>query len=180
MQHRGKLGDIGWSPDGSKLAMIAGADINDPIAGRLFVVSADGGEPTQLQPQYEGKFEQFQWSGNNTLFYLTSTGVWSTYGSIKADGSGMTTMLDKGKVNLAAFDRTMSGSTIFAASSLNHPQELYKLGAENSPERLTNSNPWLDSLALGKQEVVSWKAGDGTELQGILIYPTNYEQGQPR
>ena len=178
VQHRGKLGDIGWSPDGSKLAMIAGADINDPIAGRLFVVSADGGEPTQLQPQYEGKFEQFQWSGNNTLFYLTSTGVWSTYGSIKADGSDMTTIVDKGKVNLATFDRTMSGSTIFAASSPNHPQELYKLGAESSPERLTNSNPWLDSVELGMQEVVTWTAGDGTDLQGILIYPRNYEKGK--
>jgi dipeptidyl aminopeptidase/acylaminoacyl peptidase len=178
VQHRGKLGDIGWSPDGSKLAMIAGADINDPIAGRLFVVSADGGEPTQLQPQYEGKFEQFEWSGNNTLFYLTSTGVWSTYGSIKADGSDMTTIVDKGKVNLAAFDRTMSGSTIFAASSPDHPQELYKLGAENSPERLTNSNPWLDDVELGMQEVVTWTAGDGTDLQGILIYPTNYQKGK--
>jgi len=77
VEHKGKLGDISWSPDGSKLAMIAGADIHDPIAGRLFVVSAEGGKPRQLQPQLKQKFEQFQWVNNNTLHYLTSKGVWS-------------------------------------------------------------------------------------------------------
>lgn len=179
VKHQGKLGHIGWSPDGSKLAMLAGADIHDPIAGRLFVVSSDGGEPTQLKPQYEGMFEQFKWADSNTLYYLTSTGVWSTYGSINADGSEMKTIVGKGKINLSSFDRASNGRTIFTASSPSHPTELFKLGEKNSePVRITNSNPWLDSVALGKQEVVSWKAQDGLQLQGILIYPINYEKGK--
>jgi len=179
VDHRGKLGHIGWSPDGKKLAMLAGADINDPIDGRLFVVSSEGGEPTQLQPQFEGMFEQFKWADSNTLYYLTSKGVWSTFGSIKSDGSSMKTIVDKGKVNLSSFDRSPNGTTIFTASSPSHPTELYKLGKKNSdPLRLTNNNPWLDKQNLGKQEVVSWKAQDGLELQGMLVYPTNYEKGQ--
>lgn len=179
IDHKGKMGDIHWSPDGSKLAMIAGADINDPIDGRLFVVSSDGGKPTQLQSDYKGMFEQIQWSDNNTLHYLSSEGVWSTYGSIEADGSNMETIVGKGDVNLDHFDRSMDGTTIFEASSSSHPHELYRLDTNsNQPVRITNSNQWLDNKKLGKQEVVTWKAEDGMELQGILVYPTNYEEGE--
>jgi dipeptidyl aminopeptidase/acylaminoacyl peptidase len=179
VDHQGKLGDIRWSPDGSKLAMVAGADIHDPIDGRLFVVSADGGVPTQLESNYEGKFEQFAWSGNNTIHYLTSEGVWSTYGRINADGTNRSAIIDKGQVNITSFARASDGTTIFAASSSSHPTELYRLDQQSQkPVRVTNNNPWLGDVELGKQEVVSWTAEDGTELQGILIYPTNYQQGQ--
>lgn len=177
VDHQGKLGDIRWSPDGSKLSMIAGADIHDPIAGRLFVVSSDGGKPTQLKSDYQGMFEQVQWTDNNTLHYLSSEGVWSTFGSIKADGSKMKTIVDRGNVNLSAFDQSKNGSTVFEASSPSHPSELYQLKSDK-PVRVTNSNPWLYKKDLGKQEVVTWNAQDGTELQGILVYPTNYKKGQ--
>lgn len=179
VDHQGKLGDIRWSPNGEQLAMLAGADIHDPIAGRLFVVSPDGGEPTQLQPQYKGMFDQFKWSGNNTLHYLASEGVWSTYGSIKTDGTNMNTIVDRGTVNLSGFSRSSDGGTIFTGSSPSHPQELFRLASESDElVRVTNSNPWLEDVELGKQEAVTWTAEDGTELQGILIYPTNFEEGQ--
>jgi dipeptidyl aminopeptidase/acylaminoacyl peptidase len=55
--HAGKLGHFAWSPDSKLLAMIAGATINDPIAGRLFVVDAKGGEPQMLRPEAEMKFD---------------------------------------------------------------------------------------------------------------------------
>lgn len=176
VDHKGKLGDIGWSPDGSKLAMLAGADIHDPIAGRLFIVSGEGGDPTQLQPNLQQKFEQFEWTDNNTLRYLSSKGVWSTYGSINADGTDMKTIVDTSGPSLTAFDYSSDGTTIFAGSTPSHPSELFEL-QDNEVERLTNSNPWLDQKQLGEQQVVTWKADDGTELQGILIYPMDFEKG---
>lgn len=177
IDHSGKLGQIAWSPDGKKLAMIAGADIHDPTAGRLFVVSAEGGQPNQLKPGYEGMFEQFAWTGTDKLHYLSSEGVWSLYGSIDADGTNMKTVIGKSDINLASFDRADNGRTVFGASSPNHPRELYQLAENNTPERITNTNPWLDNKKLGEQKVVTWQADDGTELQGILVYPVNYEEG---
>jgi dipeptidyl aminopeptidase/acylaminoacyl peptidase len=179
VDHQGKLGIIRWSPNGEQLAMLAGADTHDPIAGRLFVVSSDGGNPTQLQPQYEGMFDHFKWTGNNTLHYLTSEGVWSTYGSINDDGTNMNTIVGRGEVNLSAFARSSDGTTIFRGSSSSHPQELFRLDSESDElVRVTNSNSWLDDVGLGRQEAVTWTAEDGTELQGILIYPVNFEKGQ--
>lgn len=179
VEHEGKLGQVEWSPNGSHLAMIAAGDINDPIDGRLFVVSEDGGEPTQLQPNYEGMFEQFEWSSDSTIHYLTSEGVWSTFGSISITGSEMDTVIGKGGPNLSGFQRADNGTTLFTADSSAHPSELYQYNPEASDiTRLTSSNPWLDSLQLSRQEVVSWEAKDGTVLQGLLVYPIDYRQGQ--
>ena len=178
VDHRGKLGPIAWSPNGKKLARLAAADIHDPTAGRLLVVSAKGGKPSQLQPQFKGKFEQFAWSGNNTIHYLASKGVWSTYGRVNADGTNKQTLIGKGSPHLENFARTSKGKTVFVGDTPTHPRELFLLQAQKpSLKRLTNSNPWLKKITFGQQKAVSWQAKDGTELQGLLIFPTGYTKG---
>ncbi|HEX6983117.1 MAG TPA: S9 family peptidase [Balneolaceae bacterium] len=179
VNHEGKLGQIAWSPDGMKLAILAGADIYDPIAGRLFIVPATGGEPEQLKPDFKGMFEQVQWADSNTVNYLASKGVWSVYGSINADGTNMNTIIDQGGPNLTSFEEAEDGTVIFKANTPKHPNELYELATtSNELLRITNTNPWLDSLDFGRQEVVSWEANDETVLQGMLIYPADFVKGQ--
>ncbi len=177
VKHEGKLGQIAWSPDGKHLAMLAAGDIHDPIAGRLLVVSRSGGQPTQLNPDFKGQFEQIQWADSTTIQYLASKGVWSTYGSIDIDGTEMRTKIAPGEAVLHQFSRAGSGNTVFLAEKATHPQELYLMkSGENAPQRLTDTNPWLADVKLGEQKVITWKAEDGLELQGILIFPLNYEE----
>lgn len=179
VDHQGKLGPIEWSPDGTKLAMLAASDLHDPIAGRLHIVSAADGTTQQLQPHFEGKFEQFQWGENNVLYYLTSRGVWSTYGRLNADGTNMENLVEEGGPYLESFDRAADGTVAFVADHATHPRELYYYHPEqDTVQRLTNSNEWLASVTLGRQEAVSWTANDGTELQGLLVYPVNYQKGE--
>jgi len=179
VNHSGKLGQIAWSPDGKHLAMIAAADINDPIAGRLFVVPSSGGEPTQLSPDFKGMFEQVAWADKSTLKFITSKGVWSTFGSINADGTEMRTIIAPGETILHHFAQADNGSTVFLADQATHPQELYMMNAgDTKPRRITDSNPWLSDVKMGKQQVITWKADDGLELQGLLIYPVDYNKGE--
>lgn len=181
VDHRGKLGQIEWSPDGKLLGMIAGADINDPIDGRLFVVSAKGGIPNNLKPDYEGKFEQFRWADNKTLNFLASRGVWSVYGKIDNDGSRMQAIVNTGGAILQSFSKSGKGNVAFVADRPVHPAEVYVMkNGQNTPERMTNSNPWLDDITLGEQEVVTWTARDGIQLEGLLIHPTNASHDSTR
>src|SRR5699024_5653219 len=179
VDHRGKLDRIAWSPNGQKLAMLGAANINDPTSGRLLIVSAEGGKPTQLQPQYNGKFEQFVWSDSTSLRYISSEGLWTTYGSINADGSNMQAIIDRGGPSLEHFAQANDSTVVFIADSSAHPNELYEFEAQDSTlSRITHSNKWLDSVSLGAQKAVSWKAQDGTKIQGTLIYPVNYDQNK--
>jgi dipeptidyl aminopeptidase/acylaminoacyl peptidase len=179
VNHQGKLAKMAFNPDGTKLAFIGGADIHDPIAGRLFVVSSKGGNPESLRPDYEGKFESFDWSDSQTIRFISSEGVWSAYGTIKSNGSDwQRKRLEDGPV-LYGFDVSENGTFVYAADTPEHPREVYMMNeGENTPRRVTFHNEWLEDVALGEQEVVRYKAGDGLEIQGLLIKPINYSEGQ--
>jgi dipeptidyl aminopeptidase/acylaminoacyl peptidase len=45
-------------------------------------------------------------------------------------------------------------------------------------QRVTDHNPQVAQLELGRSEVVRWRAKDGAEIEGILIYPVGYQAGQ--
>src|SRR5262249_59466257 len=47
-----------------------------------------------------------------------------------------------------------------------------------TPKKLTDANPQLASIALGESEVVTWKSADGQEVEGVLLKPAGYRQGQ--
>lgn len=176
--HEAKLGAVAFSPDGSQLAFIAGADIHDPIDGRLFVVSADGGEPLALATDFPGKFEEVHWQDAETLFFLASEGVTSTLGTIGDDGSGLERIRSNTLPVVHHITRMADGRRAVLADDPDHPTELFLMTGDASDlERVTDLNPWLASEPMGEQEVVTWEARDGMELQGILIHPIGVEEG---
>ncbi|MDZ7808635.1 MAG: S9 family peptidase [Gracilimonas sp.] len=178
LDHEGKLGTFKWSPDGDKIAMIAGANINDPIDGRLKIADPMTGSTRLLKEDFKGKFDQVEWTDNNTLHYLASKGVWSEFGSIKSDGSQMEAIVPTGGPILKAFAHGSNGAYVFDVSTPKHPDELYLMKqSESSPKRITNSNPWLDEKELGMQKVVKFTTKDGMEIEGLLMYPVNYQEG---
>jgi dipeptidyl aminopeptidase/acylaminoacyl peptidase len=176
--HEGKLGSFDFSPDGKQLAFIGGADIHDPIDGRLFVVSVQGVEPSNLQPDFKGQFESFRWLDNDNMEFIASQGVTSVFGSIKSNGKNFKTLINEGPV-LEDFSRSANGYYAFLAETPQHPTEVYFMKkGDNKLERLTNSNPWLKDKALGKQEIIKYSTDDGTEIEGIVMYPLDYQKGK--
>ena len=178
VSHQGKLGSFDFSPDSEKLAFIGGADIHDPIDGRLFVVSADGGEPKKLVLDFEGQFETFDWLNNETIEFVASQGVNSIFGSINANGKNFKKMISDGPI-LKDFSRSVNGYYAFLAETPQHPTEVYFMKkGDDKPERLTNSNPWLEDETLGKQEIITYTTDDDMEIEGIVMYPLNYQDGK--
>ena len=179
VDHSAKLGNIQWSPDGKKLAIIAGEDVHDPISGRLMVVSADGGTPMNIQPDFPGSFDNILWAENNTIAFIASEGVWSVMGTVKDNGSSLTRRVSTGGPVLDNFVKTKNGTYVFVVESPVHPHEIYimKTGSD-TPEKVTDHNPWLENIAFAPQEVVKYTARDGLEIQGLLIRPLNEKRGQ--
>jgi dipeptidyl aminopeptidase/acylaminoacyl peptidase len=179
IENEGKLGGIAWSPDGRNLALRAGHDIHDPIDGRILVVSATGGTPRNILPDFEGKFEQIEWTGADEIHFLASEGVRSVFGKIRPDGSRLERLAGEDDVALTRFALSRDGHAALIASTPRHPAELYVLEArQRQPQRLTDSNPWLADEPLGEQRVVRYTARDGAfEIEGLLILPVGHTPG---
>jgi dipeptidyl aminopeptidase/acylaminoacyl peptidase len=181
IDNRGKIGQITWSPDGQRLALRAGHTINDPIDGRIMVVSASGGTPQNILPDFQGKFEQIAWTGDDAIHFVASESTARSFGTIRPDGSGMTRLVEAPELTLADFSRADNGAVAFVASSPAHPGEVFVLPAGgDTPQRMTDSNPWLADVPMGEQRVVTWTARDGAfDIDGILILPVDYQEGTP-
>lgn len=180
IDHKGKTGPFTWSPDGTRIAFIAGVDIHDPIDGSLFVVPATGGKPTMLNAGWEGMFEQIEWRDADQVHFLGSMGVESVYGTIKADAKSKPTFLpvEKG-FNVIHIEIARDGTNLFVADRYNHPTELFvDVKGQTAKKRLTDSNPVLNDIAFAAQEVIRYKAKDGLEIEGMLIRPLNEEKGK--
>ncbi len=168
----GKLAAVAWSPDGKNIAMSSAADRNDPAAGRLMVVSATGGAPKDLLPNYEGHVAGIAWQSNDTVMFIGDEGVWTTFGKVSLNGERKTLIPTGGRI-LDRFTLSRDGlSAAFVGQSDHRPSDVFAMKhGDAEPKRLTDVNPWLAQKKLAPQEVVKYKARDGLELEGLLIFP---------
>ncbi|GHA33793.1 prolyl oligopeptidase [Salinimicrobium marinum] len=173
VDHKAKLGMLAWSPDGKRLAFIAGADQHDPIDGSIFISEITGGSPVILQRDFTGKFESLSWVDNKTMAFLASEGVYSSLGRLNLNGKLERTYENK-DLNIIRFSASDNNTLALVANAAQHPNELFVMNAKGkSPERITTSNSWLEEKQMGRQERISYKASDGMEIEGILIHPLN-------
>lgn len=185
VENPGKLGAVGWSPDGKTLALLSAADLHDPSAGRLCVVPASGGTPRQVLPADEpGDAVAFAWQDASTLFFVEQRSCETSLEKIGVVDSGVGArkqILAPGSVVLTSLSVSKDGKHgAFVGSRPDHPPELYTMShGDTQATRCTRSNPWSEALPLAKQEVVRWKARDGMELEGILIHPLDGAKKAP-
>ncbi|MCP5520452.1 MAG: S9 family peptidase [Verrucomicrobiales bacterium] len=174
VENPGKLGQIAWSVYGYHLAMIAAEDEHDPSAGRLMLVNAETGQFTDLIPGYEGEVEAVAWTGADRLVFLASEGVQTVVEEIRLTGLEVQREQVLGPRGPVFRSLTLGGQgTVLALTGSTpwHPSELFTLSTGgDSLQRRTDSNPWLAHKQMATQEVVTWKARDGLELQGVLIH----------
>jgi dipeptidyl aminopeptidase/acylaminoacyl peptidase len=179
IENPGKLGQIAWSPDGRRLAFISGEDINDPMQGRLIVVPVTGGEQVDLVPDYEGHVAGVVWRDQNTLVYLADEDLHTRIGEVAVDGGARRTLVDPPGPVLHGMTAARDGGVFsFIGDTPEHPNEVFVLQDGGTPERMTDSNPWLADVRLAPQEEVVWQARDGLELHGLLIRPLDEVGGR--
>ncbi|UCF38138.1 MAG: S9 family peptidase [Acidobacteriota bacterium] len=179
-ENPGKLDAIKWSRDGVNIALLSGIDINDPAAGTILVAPASGGDLSSPLENNPGHVAEVVWGPSGTLHLVNGLGVWTSYETVSADGSGRNQLVEPGGPILSSMSLSKDAQkAAFLASSPKHPAELFvfEVGSK-APRRLTNSNPWLANIRLAKQEPVQYKARDGLELEGILCPPLDEQPGQ--
>jgi dipeptidyl aminopeptidase/acylaminoacyl peptidase len=176
----GKLGQLAWSPDGKYIGMVSAADPHDPEEGRLLVGPSNGGKLRDILPTFEGHITHLAWKDSDTVMFLGDQNVWTIFGSVRKDGSARTTLLGpKGPVLTDFTIAPGADIAAFVGSTAQHPSEVFLLKrGESEAHRATNTNPWLDGMALAVQEMVPFRARDGLKLEGVLIHPLHQVEGK--
>lgn len=181
----GKLGDFALSPDGRHVALVSAADWNDPSPGRLLVTAVDGGgagELRDLMPEYEAHVGSIAWRDASTLVWSADERSGTTLGTVDLEGRVerlAQSSPERGVPIVGSFDLADTGRLAYSGQDPTHPGEVFVHDPGKGPRRLTNSNPWLADVELAKQEIITWTASDGLELEGILIHPLDGARPAP-
>ena len=179
IDHEGKQGPFRWSPDGRHLAFIGGAHINDPSAGRLFLADTSDGSVRRLAADFLPDFSGLSWTDEGRLLYYADDGCRTDYGHVDAESGRRESLSFDDEVVAEAMSLLGdTGRFALAASTPEHGTEVYFANPERGRmRRLTDSNPWLGEVRLGRQEVITYRARDGMEVEGVLIHPVDYREG---
>jgi dipeptidyl aminopeptidase/acylaminoacyl peptidase len=173
----GKLGQISWSPDGRHLALLGTESIHDPREGRLMIAPGDGGDWTNLLPGLEGHVWNVDWLADDEIVFVSHEGTETRLGRIAPDGSDHETYFQRDGLIFSALSVSSDGRLAAVASASEHPGEVFVMD-DAEPTRLTDSNPWLSEVRLARQEVITYPAADGLEIEGILFWPLDYQEGE--
>ena len=179
----GKLGNFAFSPDGKRIAYAAALTREDHAVSQAFVIDVSGGAARNLTPDaFRGHVEHVGWKDAGTVWYLAAEGAWNTLCTVSARGGARDVILD-GRALGIVFNAPECTRDFrhfaFTGGAPAIPGDVFywKRGAKEL-RRLTELNPWIAERALGRQEVVTYKARDGLEIEGILVYPVDWREGR--
>jgi len=174
-------GSLSFSPDSRSIAFTADRDFTWGNLNRVYVRPIAGGAWRELGKGDAHDMGLAFWSADGrTIYWNGDEGV---NGNVYAlDVTSGTPRAVTGVVGTVSADKGRDQETaLLRYSDPRSPTDLYlapvaRLGRREGWVRLTRLNPWVDSLALGRYETVRWKAGDGVTVEGILVYPVNWDR----
>ena len=178
-----------WSPEGSTIAWVSepnttpalpdGTASSVILQGRLMLYDVN----TRTIKDVSGNFDTNPggptWTneGSRVLF----VGGRRAYNEVFAFDvkSAQYTQLTKNKT-ISATSVSRDGRTIvFTADAPDSATEIYVTDPSfANPRRLTTTNPQLAELQQGDTEVITWKSGDGVEIEGVLLKPVGFQAGR--
>ena len=182
---RGWVEDLAWSADDRALAFTVSYDGYQTEAwvlewlsavpalrklSRPDAVSVEGGHLA-----WRGKSRDLLFLGQERarkrLYAFTDVSLKGAKG-----GQGKVVTVIPGDVALDDFGLDASGRTTIAtiATPTTTP-DVYEVGRGGRLTRLTHANPQVDRWRLPRTSIVTWRAEDGTEVEGVLELPPGYE-----
>ncbi len=177
-------GNASLSPDGSTVVFSAG--VNDKFDSyyndKIFLVPVAGGSPRMLLPNATFEVERAVWAPDGTsLLVSANMGIHNEL--LRVDvATQQITNLTKGEHNIANWRFSKSANVhVFTRNTPTRPSEVHLLPAAGGtePRRVTSVFDYVgEQFKIARQERITWKGQDGQQVEGLLYYPVDYQQGQ--
>ena len=167
-----------WSPDGKQIAFSSamGRDPSFAVNTKLAIVPAEGGTPRSLTDSFDENANLVDWKADGIYFSALQKTAAHLFRLDPATGKiGRITGPDNLIGGSASLNRD-GKKLAFTASSPTSLSEVFVSDTMNfAPRQLTKMTEQTKDLILGTREVVTWKSTDGTEIEGVLIKPADFD-----
>jgi dipeptidyl aminopeptidase/acylaminoacyl peptidase len=167
-----------WSPDGKQIVFSSAMGRSPFFATNtlLAIVPADGGTPKSITDAFDENAGLMEWRADGIYF----TGLQKAASHLfKIDPASLKITRVTGPDNLMAGSISLSRDGQKVALTASSPTSISELfisdASKFAPRALTNMNEQTKNLTLGTREVVTWKSTDGTEIEGVLIKPADFD-----
>ncbi len=179
-----------WSPDGRTLAFSTmdepvriGADefIEVELEHRELVLYdvASGESRPVSDPAFDYDIGGVQWSADGRrLIFVTGDRAYRSVFEYDVAADRFTRVAREMLLGELSF--SSDGETVaFALETSDAPADVYVSDARfGAPRRVTDVNPQVRALALGETEIVTWRSPDGTQVEGVLVRPVGFRDGE--
>ncbi len=181
-KNEGKLGNYAFSPGGTHLAYAAALNLNDHSVSQAFVVDLNSGDLSNLTPgSFRGTISWVDWQDDNQVLYYSEEGVYPKLCTVPLKGGKRKVLLDASDGGIV-FDIPQIDDGfkrfVFTGSTPTDKINLYLWEGKGNLHKLTDLNPVLAEKSFGEQEVIRFSARDGMEIEGLLIHPVGYREGE--
>jgi dipeptidyl aminopeptidase/acylaminoacyl peptidase len=170
------------SPDGAHVMFLSdsSADFETYFNDNIFVMPAAGGAHRVLYEDMSHEVSSARWAPDGSIYFTANTGVRTELFHGTLD-DGTPTALTAGDHSLSGWNfQASAGQHVFGISKRENNGDLHLLPADGGdPVKVTSVFDYLaETFELPVQEAIRWKGEDGAEVEGLLYYPLDYQEGQ--
>lgn len=169
-----------WSPDGKWVLFLTSMSTPYPMYKNveLAKIPADGGEITVLTSSFDAYPNVLKWTEQGIYLNASQKSLVPLFLLDPEDGF-FTKVLDTPELIMDVSFSSDNKTAAIVAVDRTSLIEVYKTSLDTyKPVKVTDMTAQVKEWPLGTREVISWESEDGTEIEGILWKPENYDPGR--
>jgi dipeptidyl aminopeptidase/acylaminoacyl peptidase len=166
-----------WSPDGKQIAYVTagGAKYFYYTNARIAVVDSYGGTPRILTAAFDENADLLRWAPEG-IFFSALQKTASNLFLLNPASKSIKPITLTGSTIASGFNFSTDFARVaYRGAGANEFSEIFTAALpKGDAVQLTHAGKQLDGFATAKREVVRWKSGDGTEVEGVLYKPADF------